>query len=248
MTARTPAVNATGVAVGNNITATFSEAVTGVSGTTFTLRQGTAATGALVASGVTSTATTATLNPNANLAANTVYTARLLTGITDTAGAQLAPVTWSFTTAGAVTATSPADRRSAPLSKGRRPAGPSMPRRTGRRRRTPAASPITGYVIRALRMDAGGNVLATTTSAVQPATARSLLMTLPVAGNYRFTVQAVNAIGNSRSRSGPTWSQEGRRRTRPGHRRRGTRPPCLRCPLCPLFPLCWGNPTLGSTP
>ncbi len=107
VTARTPAVNATGVAVGNNITATFSEAVTGISGATFTLRQGTATTGALVAGAVTSTATTATLNPTANLAANTVYTARLLTGITDSAGAQLAPVTWSFTTAAAAPATVP---------------------------------------------------------------------------------------------------------------------------------------------
>ncbi len=56
-------------------------------------------------------------------------------------------------------------------------------------------SPITGYVVRGLRMSAAGAVLATTTSAVQPATARSLVMTLPVAGNYRFTVQAVNAVG-----------------------------------------------------
>ena len=46
-------------------------------------------------------------------------------------------------------------------------------------------------------MSAAGAVLATTTSAVQPATARTLVMTLPVAGNYRFTVQAINAIGNS---------------------------------------------------
>jgi hypothetical protein len=32
-------------------------------------------------------------------------------------------------------------------------------------------------------------------SAQQPATARSLVLTLPQAGNYRFTVQAMNAIG-----------------------------------------------------
>jgi hypothetical protein len=44
-------------------------------------------------------------------------------------------------------------------------------------------------------MSAAGAVLATTVSAVQPSTARSLVMTLPVAGNYRFTVQAVNAVG-----------------------------------------------------
>jgi hypothetical protein len=58
-------------------------------------------------------------------------------------------------------------------------------------------SPITGYVVRALRMSSTGTVLATTTSAVQPAAARQLQMTLPVTGNYRFTVQAINAIGSS---------------------------------------------------
>jgi hypothetical protein len=56
-------------------------------------------------------------------------------------------------------------------------------------------SAITGYVVRGLRLSAAGAVLSTTTSAVQPSTARSLVMALPVAGNYRFTVQAVNAVG-----------------------------------------------------
>jgi hypothetical protein len=37
VTARTPAINATGVAVGSNVTATFSEAVTGVAVGTFSL-------------------------------------------------------------------------------------------------------------------------------------------------------------------------------------------------------------------
>ena len=56
-------------------------------------------------------------------------------------------------------------------------------------------SPVTGYVVRALRI-VNGAVASTTTSAVQPATARSLQMTLPQTGNYRFTAQAVNAIGS----------------------------------------------------
>jgi hypothetical protein len=56
-------------------------------------------------------------------------------------------------------------------------------------------APITGYRVRALRMAADGNtVLATTVSAVQPAAARTLVMPL-VAGNYRFTVEAINAVG-----------------------------------------------------
>jgi Fibronectin type III domain len=57
-------------------------------------------------------------------------------------------------------------------------------------------SAVTGYVVRALQMSATGTVLATTTSAVQPGSARALTMTLP-AGNYRFTVQAKNKAGSS---------------------------------------------------
>ncbi len=56
-------------------------------------------------------------------------------------------------------------------------------------------SAITGYRVSALRMSAAGAVLATTTSAVQASTVRALTMTLPVAGNYRFTVVAINAVG-----------------------------------------------------
>ena len=56
-------------------------------------------------------------------------------------------------------------------------------------------SPVTGYVVRALKMSSTGTVLATTTSAVLPGSARQLTMTLP-SGNYRFTVQARNKIGS----------------------------------------------------
>ena len=55
---------------------------------------------------------------------------------------------------------------------------------------------VSGYRVRALRMSSTGAVLATTTSAVQPSTARALTMVLPVGGSYRFTVQAVNAVGS----------------------------------------------------
>jgi len=55
-------------------------------------------------------------------------------------------------------------------------------------------SAVTGYVVRALRMSATGAVQATVTSPTQSAASRGLTMTLP-AGNYRFTVQAVNAVG-----------------------------------------------------
>jgi hypothetical protein len=69
---------------------------------------------------------------------------------------------------------------------------------TARANWTPPASSgglaINGYVVTALRMSAGGAVLGQTSSAVQPATARALTMTL-AAGNYRFTVRARNGLG-----------------------------------------------------
>ncbi|WP_253908443.1 Ig-like domain-containing protein, partial [Arthrobacter sp. H41] len=86
--------------------AVFSEAVSGVSGTTLRL---TNPAGAVIAGAVAYDAATltATLNPTADLAANTSYTVHLLDGITDTAGAALAPVNWTFTTAAAVVQPNP---------------------------------------------------------------------------------------------------------------------------------------------
>ena len=101
VTARTPAVNAVGVSRTANITATFSENVTGAAAAAnVSLRVGTLATGALIASALTYNATThvVTINPNATLPANTQVTVRLTRGITDIAGNPLVAVTWSFTT------------------------------------------------------------------------------------------------------------------------------------------------------
>jgi hypothetical protein len=113
VTAQSPAGNATGVPVGNNVAATLSEAVQQVNGSTFTLKVGAAAsTAANIAAVVTYNATTrvATLDPSANLAANTQYTATLIggaSGIKDTAGNPLSTVTWSFTTVAAADRTAP---------------------------------------------------------------------------------------------------------------------------------------------
>ena len=57
-------------------------------------------------------------------------------------------------------------------------------------------SAITGYRVFALQFNAAGTLVATTQSVVQPANARTLQMTL-AAGNYRFQVTAINAVGQS---------------------------------------------------
>ena len=103
VTNRAPAPGATGVTVGSDVSATFSEAVQGVSPTTFTLT-GPGATA--VPATVTQNGTTNqwVLNPNANLAAGTQYTVNLTGGaaaIRDSANQPLANDTWTFTTAAA---------------------------------------------------------------------------------------------------------------------------------------------------
>ncbi len=92
-----PTVSATGVDPAAAVTATFSEPVVGVNGARFTLRD---SAGVLVTRTVTYDAATNTarLLPAVNLAPNSVYTARLLSGVTDVAGNPLAPFTWRFTT------------------------------------------------------------------------------------------------------------------------------------------------------
>ena len=128
VTARVPAVNATGIAVGSNVTATFSEAVTGVDTATFVLRPTATPTATPIAATVTNVAGTNrwVLNPNANLIAGTSYTARLTGGaaaIRDASGNALVatagqPLSWSFTTAG----TAPAGDTTAPTLTARVPA------------------------------------------------------------------------------------------------------------------------------
>jgi hypothetical protein len=110
-----PADRQTGVAVNADVTATFSEAVKSVSGTTFTLKAG----GTSVAGTVTLSGTTATFNPSAPLANATTYTATITTGVTDLANNALAAnYVWTFTTGAAadtapptVSSTSPADNQ-----------------------------------------------------------------------------------------------------------------------------------------
>lgn len=92
---RTPGVDATNVAVDSIVTADFSEPVTGVNGSSFTLTNG-----ATPVSGSVTTpfSTRAQLTPATQLAANTTYTARLTSDITDFGFNFLSFTSWSFTT------------------------------------------------------------------------------------------------------------------------------------------------------
>jgi hypothetical protein len=91
VTSTVPGANATGVAPGANITATFSEAmnVNSINGTTFKLMKAgtTTAIGAVVS--YDATTKKAILNPNANLQLGTKYKAVVTTGATDLAGKRL---------------------------------------------------------------------------------------------------------------------------------------------------------------
>jgi hypothetical protein len=105
-----PTNNATGVSRTANVTATFSEAMNEASveaAGVVTLKKSSG--GAAVAANVTYNPTTETviLNPNLSLARNTLYTAKVTTGVRDLAGNQLdqnsatagnQAKTWKFTT------------------------------------------------------------------------------------------------------------------------------------------------------
>ena len=104
ITARAPGVDATRTSRTADITATFSEPVTGVSASTFSLRR--ASTGATVPAVVRYSARRrqAVLDPSVRLAARTRYTVTPTTGIKDLGGNAVDPSvgnhTWSFTTGG----------------------------------------------------------------------------------------------------------------------------------------------------
>jgi Ca2+-binding RTX toxin-like protein len=97
ITGRTPAENATGVPVSRSITVTFSENVTGITGSTLTL---TALDGTAVPSAVSydEATRTATLDPDADLEPATAYQVSLSDGIRDEGGNALPAAGWMFTT------------------------------------------------------------------------------------------------------------------------------------------------------
>ncbi|MEE2523899.1 DUF7594 domain-containing protein [Pseudarthrobacter sp. J47] len=105
VTGTAPAAGAAGVVVGADVTGSFSEAIDAstVTPATFTLTAGAAAVPAAVT--YNGTDRIATLNPDADLAAGTTYTAMIRSGtdgVKDVAGNALAEdKTWTFTTASA---------------------------------------------------------------------------------------------------------------------------------------------------
>ncbi|MGI8693480.1 MAG: DUF4082 domain-containing protein [Geodermatophilaceae bacterium] len=97
VSSRTPAVGASNVGTGSNVTATFSEPVQPAS-LSFVLNGQSSVPAAVTLS---ANGRTATLDPTVNLFAQTTYTASV--SATDLAGnAMAAPVTWTFTTGGPV--------------------------------------------------------------------------------------------------------------------------------------------------
>ena len=97
---------ATGVPINTMVGATFSEAMNPLTITTitFTLKQGATAVGGIV----TYSLVTAVFNPDSDLAANTVYTATITTGVKDLAGNAMASnYVWSWTTGDAPDITAP---------------------------------------------------------------------------------------------------------------------------------------------
>jgi hypothetical protein len=82
LTGQSPASNATGVPSFNTVTATFSEAVSGVNGTSFVMQD---PSGAVVPAAVSydAVARRATLDPTDPLASSTRYTVSLKNTITD---------------------------------------------------------------------------------------------------------------------------------------------------------------------
>lgn len=101
VTRKTPSAAATGVAVGANVGAVFSEDMDPSTATSSSVRLVRAGTTAPIAAavGYDRDTRTATLDPTADLAANTTYKATVNTGVRDLAGNPMAKlVTWQFAT------------------------------------------------------------------------------------------------------------------------------------------------------
>jgi uncharacterized protein (TIGR03437 family) len=111
----TPGVGASGVPIGNKLSATFSEAMdpSTVTASTFTLTQG----GTTVSGAVNLVGATATFSPTATLTPGTSYVATITTGAKDLSGNALASnFVWLFTTGATVSVTLPSVLSTTPAS------------------------------------------------------------------------------------------------------------------------------------
>ena len=106
LTTMFPSDGASAVALNTRVLATFDMAMEPLTASTFTLKQGGTAVPGTVTHGADGT--TATFTPNANLAANSSYTATITTGAKSADGAGFAANrSWSFTTGTAADSTPP---------------------------------------------------------------------------------------------------------------------------------------------
>jgi hypothetical protein len=188
--ATAPATPAIGTATGGNANATARWTAPATGGSPITSYRFQVLTGATVVRTITGIAPTAVSNVVTALTNGTAYNFRV----------QAVNAIGTGPLSAASNAVTPATVPNAPAI-GAATAGTTGGAINATARWTPNANtggaPITGYRVQALRLNAAGAVLATTNSAVQPATARSMSMALPVAGNYRFTVQAINRVESS---------------------------------------------------
>ena len=198
VTGRSPSPSATDVAVGSNVTATFSEPVTGVSGSTFTL----SSDGGPIAATITydGPARTATLNPSANLSAGTTYTARLLTGIEDVAGNDLAPLEWAFTTAD--------PDETAPTVSGRSPTDLATDVAVGTNVTATFSEPVTGVSGTTFTLASSGGPVAASVTYDGPSRTATLDPNANLAADTTYTASLTAGItdGTGNALSPVTWS------------------------------------------
>ncbi|WP_448627927.1 fibronectin type III domain-containing protein [Geodermatophilus sp. URMC 64] len=190
VTGQAPSANATGVGSTSNVTATFSEDVQGVDGTTYTLRAAGSTTDVPATVSYNAATKVAMLDPTADLAFSTSYTATLTGGaqaIRDAANNPLTTVTWSFTTA-PPPATAPAAPAAPTATAGNASATVNWT--------APAngGAAITGYTVRTYNA-ATGALVGTPLTVGNVTTANVTGLTNGT--GYQFTVAAINSVGTS---------------------------------------------------